>query len=229
LSRSVLLRKVSTVSCGRTFKEKTVAARLRITLPVLLAVAAFAVPAASARSTLLGLGGSSCPSGGTQVFAPWGDSANYWLAPNGGLEGGSNWSLNGGAAVVSGNEPFNASGSHSLSLPSGSSATTPTICIGPNNPFVRLFGTDAGGTDGGLHVRVTWFGLLNIVLGITDVTTYAPGHGWDALSALNSGGGGNVLIPLLGSTSARIQFSPVGSGSRWQVDDLYVDPCASRG
>ncbi|HEY5058932.1 MAG TPA: hypothetical protein VII51_07920 [Gaiellaceae bacterium] len=197
-----------------------------------LAVAAFAVPAASARPTLLGLGlgGGNCGSSGSQVFAAWADSANYFLAPNGGFESGaSGWSLSGGASVVSGNEPFLATGSHSLSLPSGSAATTPVLCIGSNEPYVRLFGSDAGGVDGGLHVRVTWYGLLNAVLGVTDFTTYGPGSGWAPLSKLNSGGGGNLLIPLLGSTSARIQFVPLGAGSSWQIDDLYVDPCASRG
>ena len=115
---------------------------------VAAAIAAAAVPGASARSTLLGLGGSSCPSSGTQIFAAWGDTASYFLAPNGGVEGGSTgWSLGGGASVISGNEPFMASGSHALSLPSGSSATSPVICIGPNDPYVRLFGSDS---DGGL-------------------------------------------------------------------------------
>ena len=206
------------------------AARLRLVLPVALAVAAFAVPAAGARPALLGLGGGNCPSSGAQVFAPWGDTASYFLAPNGGLESGSTgWSLSGDAAVVLGNEPFLATGSHSLYLPSGSSATSPIICIGSNDPYVRLFGSDAGGSDGGLHVRVTWYGLLNKVLGVTDFTTYGYGADWAPLSKLDSSGGGNVLIPLLGSTSARIELTPVGSGSRWQIDDLYVDPWAMRG
>jgi hypothetical protein len=207
-----------------------VAARLRFLLPVALAVAAFAVPAAGARPALLGLGEDNCPSSGSQVFAQWGDSASYFLAPNGGFESGSyGWSLDGGAAVVHGNEPFLRTGSRSLSLPSGSSATSPVICIGSNDPFVRLFGADAGGSDDGLHVRVTWYGLLNTVLGITDFTTYDPGNDWAPLGKLNSVGGGNVLIPLLGSTSAQISFSPDGSGSRWRIDDLYVDPWEMRG
>jgi len=206
-----------------------VAARLRLVLPLALVVAAFAVPAAGARSALLGIGGGNCPSSGAQVFAPWGDTASYFLAPDGGLEGGaSGWSLGGGASVVPGNEPFLATGSRSLALPSGSSATSPVICIGSNDPYVRLFGSDAGGGDGGLHVRVTWYGLLNTVLGITDFTTYDPGSGWAPLGKLDSAGGGDVLIPLLGSTSARISFSPVGAGSHWQIDDLYVDPWAMR-
>lgn len=206
------------------------AARLRFAVPAALAAAAIAVPAASARPALLGLGGGgSCQSGGTQVFAPWGDDHLYWLAPNGGLESGSaGWSLRNGASVVSGNEPFLRSGGHSLALPSGSSATTPTICIGRDNPYVRFFASDAGGGDAGLHVRVTWFGLLNTVLGITDVTTYGAGRDWDAVDPLRSGGGGDVLLPILGSTSARIEFTPIGSGSRWHVDDVYVDPMIKR-
>ena len=205
------------------------AARLRVLLPAAVAVALFAVPAAGARPALLGLGGGNCPSSGTQVFSQWGDSSSYFLAPDGDLESGSNgWTLSGGASVVRGNEPFLATGSHSLSLPSGSSATTPVICIGSNDPYVRLFGSDTGGSDGGLHVRVTWYGLLNTVLGITDFTTYAPGSGWAPLGKLESVGGGDVLVPLLGSTSARISFSPAGSGSHWQVDDLYVDPWGLR-
>jgi hypothetical protein len=178
----------------------------------------------------LTLGGDNCNTSGYQVFAAWGDYANYFLAPNGGFENSTNgWSLGGGAAVGAGNEPFLSTGSHSLSLPSGSSATSPVICIGANEPYVRVFGTDAGGVDGGLHGRVIWYGLLNTVLGITDFTTYGPGNGWNALGRLDSSGGGNVLIPLLGSTSARIQFTPLGAGSHWQIDDLYVDPCVSRG
>jgi hypothetical protein len=206
--------------------------RFGVALGVALAATALAVPAASAKSTLLGLGlgGDNCTASGTQVFSAWGDYARYFLAPNGGFENGaSGWSLNGGAAVGSGNEPFLATGSHSLSLPSGSSATSPVLCIGKNEPYVRVFGSDTGGVDGGLRVRVVWYGLLNMVLGITDFTTYGPGNDWSPLSKLGSSGGGNVLIPLLGSTSARIQFTPLGSGSRWQVDDLFVDPWGMRG
>ena len=205
------------------------AARLRVLLPAALAVAALAVPAAGALPASLGLGGGNCPTSGTQVFSQWGDSASYFLAPDGDLENGSSgWSLAGGASVVHGNEPFLPTGSHSLSLPSGSTATTPVICIGSNDPYVRLFGSDDGGYDGGLHVRVTWYGLLNTVLGITDFTTYDAGNGWAPLGKLASAGGGDVLVPLLGSTSARISFSPVGAGSRWQLDDLYVDPWGLR-
>jgi hypothetical protein len=28
--------------------------------------------------------------------------------------------------------------------------------------------------------------------------------------------------------SARIQITPLGFGSRWQIDDVYIDPCIGR-
>jgi hypothetical protein len=193
-----------------------------------VAVAAYTAFAASPAKALLGisLGGSNCNSSGTQVFKPFdGDANYYYLAPNGGFESGSNgWSLNGGASVVSGNQPFLTSGSHSLSLPSGSTATGPTVCIGPKDVSVRVFASDEGGTDNGLRLRVLWYGLLNTVIGLSDVTVYPAGGPWAAGGQLDSSGGGNVIIPLLGSTSARIQATPLGSGSNWRIDDLYIDP-----
>ncbi len=206
------------------------AARLRFLVPAVLAAAAFSVPAANAG--LIGnLLSGNCPSGGSQVFGPWGDSANYILAPNGGFElGSTGWSLSGGAGVVSGNEPFYPTGTHSLSLPSGSSALSPTICLGTNQLYIRMFGKDAGGTDSGLRVRVYWYGLLNQLLGYSDFAVFPGGGGWAPTGQVNSSGGLLAPLPvvsLLSSSSARIQVTPLGSGSRWQIDDLYIDPCIS--
>ena len=204
------------------------AVRLRFLLVGVLAAAACAVPAANAG--LIGnLLGGNCPSSGTAVFAPWQDFASYYLAPNGGFESGtSGWSVS-GATVVSGNEPFYASGTHSLSLPSGSTATGPVVCLGPNQLFVRLFAADAGGTDSGLRIRVVWYGLFNQVLGISDFATLVPGGPWLPSAKINSSGGLQVpLLPILGSTSARVQITPLGAGSHWLIDDLYIDPWVNR-
>jgi len=206
-----------------------VVARLRYLVPAVFAAAAFSVPAANA-GLISGLLGGNCPTGGSQVFAPWQDYASYLLAPNGGLElGTTGWSASGGASVVSGNEPFFPTGTHSLSLPSGSSALSPVVCLGQNQLFIRMFGEDVGGTDRGLHVQVVWYGLLNKVLGISDFATYGPGSAWAPTSKLSSSGGLQVpLLPILGSTSARVMLTPLGSGSKWQIDDLYIDPCIGR-
>jgi hypothetical protein len=213
-------------------EEGTLAAHLgsRLTLATIVAVLAVALCAPVANADLLGnLIGNNCPSRGSQVFAPWNDSRSYYLAPNGGLENGSNgWSLSGGASVASGNQPFFGSGTHSLSLPSGSRALSPTTCIGPNAVSLRMFGSDVSGTDSGMHVRVLWYGLLNRLLGTTDYNTLAGGGNWSPTDSVKSSGGFNLLLPLVGSTSARIEFTPLGDDSAWRIDDVYVDPWASR-
>ena len=208
------------------------AARLgsRFVLATLVAACAVALCTPAANADLLGnLIGNNCPTSGAQVFAPWGDMRSYYLAPNGGLENGSyGWSLSGGAAVRGGNQPFFGSGTHSLSLPSGSRALSPATCIGPYALSLRMFGTDVGGTDKGVHVRVLWYGLLNRLLGATDYNTLNGGGSWAPTSDVKSSGGFNLLLPLLGSTSARIELTPLGSGSAWRIDDVYVDPWVSR-
>ena len=214
------------------------AARVRLFVLTVCAAAAFSVPAANAGliGNLLGGGllggllGGNCPSGGAQVFAPWQDFANYYLAPNGSFELGTwGWSLGGGAGIVPGNEPFFPTGSHSLSLPSGSSALSPPICLGPQQLYLRMFGEDTGGSDSGLRVRVRWYGLLNKVLGVTDYEVFPGGGSWAPLAKVSSAGGLQVpLLPILGSTSARVEITPLGGGSRWHVDDLYIDPWINR-
>jgi hypothetical protein len=214
--------------------EWKVAARLRCVIPAVVAAAAFAVPAANAGliGNITNLLSGNCPTGGTQVFAPWLDTANYLLAPNGSFElGTTGWSLSGGASVVSGNEPFYPTGTHSLSLPSGSSALSPKVCLGTNQLYIRMFGKDLGGTDHGLRVRVYWYGLLNQLLGYSDFAVFPPGGPWAPTDQVQSSGGLLAPLPvvaLVSSSSARIQITPLGSGSRWQIDDLYIDPCLGR-
>jgi hypothetical protein len=116
----------------------------------------------------------------------------------------------------------------SLSLPSGSRALSPATCIGPYALSLRMFGSDVGGTDNGVHAHVLWYGSLNRLLGATDYNTFDGGNTWWPTDSVRSSGGFNLLLPLLGSTSARIELTPLGGGSRWKVDDLYVDPWASR-
>ena len=209
-------------------------ARLRFLIPAVLAATACSVPAANAGliGSIGNLLSGNCADGGSQIFAPWSDFANYILAPNGSFELGSNgWSLSGGAGIVSGNEPFYPTGSHSLALPSGSSAMSPKVCLGTKQLYIRFFGNDLGGTDGGLRVRVYWYGLLNQLLGHSDFAIFAPGNGWSPSGQSNSSGGLLAPLPvvsLVSSSSARIEITPLGSGSHWQIDDLYIDPSVMR-
>jgi hypothetical protein len=210
------------------------AARVRYVVPAVLAALMCSVPAANADliDGITNVVNGNCPSGGTQVFAPWQDTNDYLPAPNGGFElGSSGWSLTGGAGVVGGNEPFYPTGGHSLALPSGSSALSPPVCLGTQQLYIRMFAKDLNGTDSGLRVRVYWYGLLNQLLGYSDFGVFPGGGGWGPTGKVQSGGGLLAPLPVLAlvsSSSARIQITPLGSGSRWQIDDLYIDPSVMR-
>ena len=156
-----------------------------------------------------------------QPFLPWLDPANYVLMAGGTLETTSGWTLSGGAKLVSGNEPFHVnskSDSNSLLLPSGSSAVSPTLCITLLHPTLRFFALNAGSGTSTLKVEA-----ITVLLG-TKLTTpigllLADGS-WRPtlpLAFLT-----NLISPVTGFVAFRL--TPIGTGSGWRVDDLYVDP-----
>src|SRR3954468_14619621 len=100
-------------------------------------------PAPAAAATTASNPLSCVPSGTfTQVFGAFSDSALYTSAPGGNIESPlTGWTLTGGAARVSGNEPFyvgHPSDRTSLSIPAGGSAVTAPMCIDQTYPFFRL-------------------------------------------------------------------------------------------
>jgi hypothetical protein len=211
---------------GRNAEEGTVAARLKTrsifaTFVALLAVG-LSAPAAGAGGSLLGLN-NDCGTT-SRPFAQFGDYRNYTFGTNGGLEnGGNGWSLS-GSAVVPGNETFfahSASDRYSLALPAGSSAVTPKLCMGTTSTVMRFFVKSNNG--GSVRVEVVLRNLLGQVLGVFQISRLSPGATWEAgPSILNL----DSLLGLLGISSVQLKFTTL-SGSV-QVDDVYVDPWASR-
>ncbi len=76
-----------------------------------------------------------------QPFLDWHDSASYVLVDGGDFESpAADWTLEGGAATTAGGNPFRPdSSATALSLPAGSTATSPPICVAKGNPTARLF------------------------------------------------------------------------------------------
>lgn len=185
------------------------------------AVAAMVAPAPA--NALLGLG-NPCGEQMSQPFAQFGDNSSYTLIPGGSFESGAPaWSLKGGAAVVAGNEPFANSGSRSLYMPSGSSATSPFMCVGTLSPTLRVYGFSST-TNTALSVQIlakNIFGLLTVLnIGIVypGQTSWAPTSSALFLQSLGA--------LLTNTTSIAFRFAPV-NGS-WTVDDTYVDPFLSQ-
>jgi hypothetical protein len=168
---------------------------------------------------------STCNTTATQPFARIdGDYSNYVLVPGGSFESGtSGWTLGRGVTVVTGNEPWKVNGgkdSHSLFIPSGSSATTPPMCFAPGDWHMRFFAASSSSSLSSLQVRVRVRSLLG-VLSILDGGTIRNGTAWKptpklALLLTN-------LTGLLTTDSLSFQFLP-NDGASWRIDDVYLDP-----
>jgi hypothetical protein len=206
---------------------------LRIRLAALSAVSALAVGGllaggtqASIFSLLPGACGNQPES---QLFAQWGDTSNYTPVPGGSFESGAvPWLLTGGATTTSGNETFyvgSRTNSRSLSLPSGSSATSLASCTDIYHPTLRLFVRNAGSGSSHLTVQALYPGLLGGVStakigSLTGTSSWEPSPKMTLLLS-------NLLATLsLNQTAIAFRFAPADSLGKWQVDDVYLDPFA---
>ena len=198
----------------------------RAALGACAAIAAAAALASPAHAGVLTTSATNCGDPQlTQVFKPWLDYSHYKLVDNGAFEDGtSGWTLTGGARVVNGDATKKigaADDSKSLLLPAGSTATTPPVCVGLNEPTMRYFARKNSGLLSTLTVSVQ----VQLELGGTWVTLPIGvdlGGAWHPslpnLVLVN-------LLPLLppDMTAVRFKFAPI-LGGEWQIDDVYVDP-----
>ena len=118
----------------------------------------------------------------SQPFERWNDLANYRHVPGGAFEqGAAGWQLSGGARVVAGNESFkvrSAADKMSLLLPAGSTATTPTVCVGLAEPTMRFFARRASGLLTTLSVEVQVETSLGVVLTLPVLPGDLGGGSW---------------------------------------------------
>jgi hypothetical protein len=190
------------------------------------------VTAISLAALLLSAGSASACSysGAKQVFSPWGDRHSYVLAPDGGFEaGGQGWTLSGGASVVGGNESYylnDPADSRSLSLPPGSSAVSPPICMSLDTPMFRMLARN--GADPGSRLRVeATYRLLGLIRTKT-VSSVAAGASWAPTQQMSTVLTLSTIVGTLIPSSIQIRSTPLDSRGAWQVDDLYIDPFSRR-
>ena len=136
--------------------------------------------------------------------------------------------------MVTGNEPYMVGGagqSHSLSLPAGSSATSPPMCIGILSTGMRLFVQNTGAAGSNLRVQVIYhggvgglLGGLGSTLGISDRAAFPGTQAWKPSPHFLMAGG---LLPLL-TQSVQFRFTPLSTGGNWRIDDVYLDPLMHR-
>jgi hypothetical protein len=196
--------------------------RSRTTRTALVACLAFvvaAVVAAPAHAGVLTKSATDCGSPAlTQPFKPWLDSSYYKQVDGGSFEDGADgWTLSGGARVVDGNTT-RRDGSRSLLLPAGSSATTPPVCVGLDEPTLRYFakaGSLLSTLTVSVHVQLELGIWVTLPVGVDVGTTWQPSL--PHLVIAN-------LLPLFppDMTAVRFTFKPL-LGS-FAIDDVFVDP-----
>jgi hypothetical protein len=156
-----------------------------------------------------------------QPFLAWDDPADYFLAPDGDFSSGAwGWELD-GAEVVADNEPSYVHGGDApaaVSLDSGESATSPSICVGVDDPTMRFFARSTGDPAATLSVEVLYTDADGRpqALPIGAVEAAAAGD-WTPTAAL----------PITANTyemTVAFRFTAQGAGSSWLIDDVYVDP-----
>jgi hypothetical protein len=166
----------------------------------------------------------------SQPFSGFGDNHQYKVVPGGSFEGAlTDWTLTGGAKVVSGNEPWKVGGSShgkSLVLPVGSNAITAPTCVGLAEPTLRFFAKRNSGLLGISTLAVSVYVKTSLGLVVPVPVGVVLGNGnWAATPQMLIVAN---LLPLLPGdrTPVAFQFTPL-LGS-WQIDDVYVDPLRMR-
>ena len=163
----------------------------------------------------------------SQAFSRWSDTYSYFRMPNGGFESATQeWALSGGAAVVSGNEPWKVGGSadaKSLRIPAKATAESRTICVGMGEDSIRLFVNNAHVAGSILHVEAIVRNPKNGQIAQTafDVNGDAAPTGWSPTMRL---GIPNLLGGTSGTQELTLRFTTRGTAATWAIDDVYVDP-----
>jgi hypothetical protein len=198
----------------------------RIFTPLTVAAALLAFGAGSAQASLLVAPGEGCNDyTSSQVFLPWADVANYTLAPDANFENNaaSSWQLSNAAIVRGDNESYDVGGTSdnaSLGIAGGGVATSPAMCVGLQNPTVRVFYKRTSGSAlSSLRVDA----LYEDAYGNTQSLTIGNLGGTGAWTLSPQMAIVANLLPLLDEgTPVAFRFS--ASGGTFQIDDVYVDP-----
>jgi hypothetical protein len=181
------------------------------------ATALFAVPAAAAAATTTTTGCVSPTL--TQTFASFGDTNWYALAPGESHNSfpAIGWVLTGGARVVS-TTLSDGTPSQVLDLPSGSTATSPLMCVTSDYPTARAMVRNVAGSAG-VNVSVaypTWGGSgIEQGTGILRAATTA----WSLSRSFQ-------IVPgnQPGWQLAQFKLVAAGTQSEYQLYNLYIDP-----
>jgi hypothetical protein len=199
----------------------------RLLSPRVFAAAIAAVAVAAGAGSVLAeaaRAASDCPIYSmSQPFLPWADDGYYFVGPGGAFESSlTGWTVK-SAKIVSGNEPFYVHGStdgNALSLPKGSTAKSPSICVSSDTPDLRVFVRNTGSATATLSVNMTYTSATGRASTVT-VAKLSGGSSWTLSPTVLFLQNIQPLVDAYGQTWVNFTFASSGS---FLVDDFYVDP-----
>ena len=165
---------------------------------------------------------AECPDQPTSmVFAPWGDTSEYFLAPGGDFEGGStSWT---GGSLMPGNDPFYLAGGgdwQSLRIRAGATVASPAFCADVRHPDFRFVARPLNPyVPGALDVYVRFVDKTGVTQTVK-MWTMAGMQYWTASPRVRLMR--DLPLPNSGQTTAQVLFKAVGGD--WGIDDVFIDP-----
>lgn len=161
----------------------------------------------------------------TQVFLPWSDSDAYALAPGGNIASTSGWSLRDVAAAAS-HDPYSGSAGSLVFANGDSEAVTPAMCVNLDDPTLRFFLDDQGGSgSSSLEVSVVFTDPQGNERSLS-LARLTPGASWQPSPAIPIAVGFLATASASGTTPVAFDFRVHGlqRGETLSVDGIFVDP-----
>ncbi len=162
-----------------------------------------------------------------QKFKQFGDLAYYNLAAGGDFES-KKWTYTGKTAIIAGNEPWklnNTKDKSAISIPAGSTAISPPICVGVEHPHFRFVAALTSGNWGTMWVKMRYTDpvskkVITLIVGSMDFS--GGNRAWTVSPQM---GLGNSL-PIYGAATVNVQIilEPIQNSGTWSVDDVFIDP-----
>ncbi len=156
----------------------------------------------------------------SQPFEALHDDGYYTLVEGSEFdESAEGWQLTGGAQIVA-DGPVGSSG-HSLDLPAGAEAISPSVCVTLQYPTARVWVRNVVG-GGGLAVSLAYAGTKTEEQPQNVGQVHGQGNDWTLATPFNLQP--QIAGPLEAVRHVRIHFTATGQGNDYRIFGLYVDP-----
>ena len=168
---------------------------------------------------------TTCPTTTTSTpFSPWGDTSSYWLVPGGSFETSpTTWALSGAAGLIAGGDPFASAmtgklGAWSLSIPTGSSAQSPFMCVEATERTYR-FMAHSQGAEATIRPDLVYETSAGDVTVVGKKVTLKSS--WEPSPTMHTGA---MLVTAIHGESVHLALRFTALAGSAVINNVYIDP-----